>query len=505
MTVGLKRVAIIFISILIQLAFIGLIFLLFPELWEMLVIAFTVMAAVVMLLIIRYNISPDYKLTWIFVIFISPVLGTIIFLVSKRQLFKKYDSNLLFSKEFTSKIKDDYDDFLSKNISMKKQAYYLKNRANANIFKNNSTKYYKVGEELWEDLLLELEKAEKFIFMEYFIVEDGIMLKSIVDILKRKAAQGVEVRFLFDSFGSLFTAPNHFSRDLNKAGIKCIAFNSKIRIFNFGFNNRDHRKITVIDGKVAFTGGLNLADEYINKVNRFGHWKDTGIMIKGSSVDSFTKMFLTLWGICVDELPDYNNFILGKEEAELYNVAEEKAFVAPYTDYPRDGEDVGAIMYEEMVNSADEYVYITSPYLILDYNMMNDLMMAAKSGVDVRIIVPGIPDKKTVYLLTRSFYAPLLEAGVRIFEYTPGFVHSKQFVSDDSKAIIGTINLDYRSLTHHIENAVWLVNTSTVIDIKEDFINTQNKSREVHKDENKNSIFMDVFILPILRAFAPLF
>ncbi len=505
MTVGLKRVAVILLSILIQIAFIGLVFWVFPELWQIFVIAFTLMAVIVMLLIIRYNISPDYKLTWIFVIFISPVLGTIIFLISKRQLFKKYDSNLVFSREFNSRLDDDYDDFLNKNVSMKKQAYYLKKRANANIYKNNSTKYYKLGEELWRDLLIELEKAEKFIFMEYFIVEDGIMLQSIVDILMKKAAEGVEIRFLFDSFGSLLKAPDHFSRDLNRAGIKCIAFNSKIRILNFGFNNRDHRKITVIDGKVAFTGGINLADEYINKVNRFGHWKDTGIRIKGSSVDSFTKMFLTLWGICKDELPDYNNFILGRENAEVYNADAVNAFVAPYTDYPRDGEEVGATMYGEMVNSSQNYVYITSPYLILDYNMMNDLIIAAKSGVDVRIIVPGVPDKKTIYMLTRSFYTPLLKSGVRIFEYTPGFIHSKQFVSDDSSAIIGTINLDYRSLTHHIENAVWLVNTETVKDIKVDFLETQSRSREVDVNEKRNSLFMEVFVLPILRAFAPLF
>ncbi len=502
-TIGFKRVMAIFLSLLFQIAFVVFIFFMFPAFKEIVVVVFTVMAIFVMLAIFSINISPDYKLTWIFVMVISPILGTLIFLLSKRQKFKKHAPHMVVNDQVIEDLKTDDDVLNTTDIAIKKQVYYLKKYANAKVFSNNQTTYYKLGEQMWQDMLLELEKAEKYIFMEYFIVENGEMLTSILDILKKKAAQGVEVKFIFDSFGSLFKAPNNFAKDLAKDGIECIPFNRKIRIFDIGFNNRDHRKITVIDGKVAFTGGMNLADEYINKKSKFGHWKDTGIRIKGSSANYFSIMFLTLWGICQNRIPDYDKFLIAADDKTIKTPT--KGFVVPYTDYPGDDENVGEIMYEQMVSNASDYVYITSPYLILDYNMINELAIAAKSGIDVRIIVPGIPDKKLVYTLTKSFYAPLLKAGVRIFEYTPGFIHSKQFVSDDKTAIIGTINLDYRSLTHHIENAVWLVEDKVVMEIKEDFIDVQNKCREVHLGDKRASKIGDLLLLPILRAFAPLF
>ncbi len=502
-TVGLKRVAVIFISLLFQIAFIVFLLVMFPTFKDAIILAFTIMAVFIMLVIISININPDYKLTWIFVMVISPVLGTLIFLLSKRKKFKKHKSNMVINDEIIGQLTSDNQVIENYEPAINKQAHYLEHYAAARIFSNNQTTYYKLGELMWQDMLAELEGAEKYIFMEYFIVENGEMLSAILDILKKKAAAGVEVRFIFDSFGSLFKAPSNFANDLARYGIKCIPFNRKIRIFDIGINNRDHRKITVIDGKVAFTGGVNLADEYINKKSKFGHWKDTGIRIRGSSANYFAIMFLTLWGICEKRIPHYEQFLNNAED----DVAETptKGFVAPYTDYPGDEEKVGEIMYEQMVSNASDYVYITSPYLILDYNMINELVIAAKSGVDVRIIVPGIPDKKIVYVLTKSFYTPLLKAGVRIFEYTPGFIHSKQFVSDDKTAIIGTINLDYRSLTHHIENAVWLVEDKAVMEIKEDFIDVQSKCREVQLGDTRNSKLSELLLLPILRAFAPLF
>ncbi len=501
-TVGLRRVLIIFMSVLFQVAFVFFLFAAFPAFRNTFILIFTVLAVFVMLVIISIDISPDYKLTWIFVLAISPVLGTLVFLLSKRQKFKKHRINMTKNSEIIDSIDSDCHAIENYDSAILKQAHYLKNYADAKFFSNNCTTYYKVGEQMWRDLLLELDKAETFIFMEYFIVEDGEMLGSILDILKKKAAAGVEVRFIFDSFGSLFKAPNNFAKNLARDGIKCIPFNRKIRLFDIGINNRDHRKLTVIDGKVAFTGGVNLADEYINKNSKFGHWKDTAIRIKGHSANYFTIMFLTLWGICEDRIPDYDHFIIKSDDKTAQSA---KGLVVPYTDYPGDDESVGEIMYEQMVSNASDYVYITSPYLILDYNMINELVIAAKSGIDVRIIVPGIPDKKIVYVLTKSFYKPLLKAGVRIFEYTPGFIHSKQFVSDDKTAIIGTINLDYRSLTHHIENAVWLVEDKAVIEIKEDFFDVQKQCREVQLGDIRNSKIVDLLMLPILRAFAPLF
>ncbi len=502
MKVGLKRILLILFSILGQIAIIVFVFMFFPNIKHLLLLIFPIMSILVVRSIFRLNISPDYKLTWVLVIFISPILGSVIFLLSKRNLFKKYNANLSESYRITGLIDDDYNDFINEHGNFEKQVFYLKNSAHANVFRSNATNYYSLGEELWKDLLDDLEKAENFIFMEYFIIGDGIMLRSIVDILKKKASEGVKVKFIFDGFGSILTAPNNFVKDLNDCGVECISFNKKIRIFNYGFNNRDHRKITVIDGKVAYTGGINLSDEYINKKVRFGHWKDTGIRIEGKGVDEFTNMFLTLWGICKSEIPNYKEFINVKDIDKSENT---EAYIAPYTDYPSDGETVGALMYEEMINSSKEYVYVTSPYMILDYNMLSNFMTAAKLGVDVRIVLPAISDNKLVHMLTRSFYQPLIEAGVRIFEYTPGFIHSKQFVSDDEKAIIGTINLDYRSLVHHIENAVWLYKTNSVMDIKTDFLKVQAVSKEILIDDISQKRLIELLLLPILRAFAPLF
>lgn len=500
MLVGLKRLFVILVSVLVQVALIVAIFIKFPSLRESSVLLFTVLSVFIMLFIIRLNISPDYKLTWFFVIILSPVLGALIFLMSRRKLFKKYKGNMEASSKEISSIEDDFDSVDFENTAIKKQAHYLINYADSKLYKNNQIKYYPLGEDMWEDMLIELKKAEKFIFMEYFIVQNGEMLEPILEILKKKAAEGLDVRFIFDSFGSLFKAPEYFARDMRKHGIKCQPFNKQIRLFDIGLNNRDHRKITVIDGKVAFTGGINIADEYINRVSPLGHWKDTGVKIKGSAANYFTIMFLTMWGMCEKKIPNYDEFLV-----DDYEVFKNDSLIAPYTDYPGGKEQIGETMYEEVLSGASEYVYMTSPYLILDYNMVNEFIVAAKSGVDMRLILPATADKKSVQILARSFYKPLLEAGVRIFEYTPGFIHSKQFVCDDELAIIGTINLDYRSLVHHIENAVWIVGDKSILDMKKDFLEVQAKSKEVLLEDIPGSKLMNLLFLPILRAFAPLF
>ncbi len=500
MTISYKRIVLILLSVLFQLAFVVFVFFMFPDITRYAVIFLRSIGVLITLLIIRTNVSPDYKLTWTFVILMTPLLGVVVYLISKRTITSRYIDNINANNKAIDELLDDSKLIDNYSKKIRKQACYLKKYAKASIFKGNDTKYYPLGEEMWQDMLVELEKAKKFIFLEYFIVEKGIMLDSIVKILRRKASEGVEVRFMFDSFGSIVKAPKNFAKKLRSYGIKCWPFNSKLRLFDTGFNNRDHRKMMIIDGKVAFTGGINLADEYINLVEIFGHWKDTGIKVSGSAVNYFTIMFLALWGFSDDRIPDYSDYLV-----DDYGAYDVDGFVAPYTDYPHDDEQVGEFMYNSMVKKASEYVYITTPYLILDYTMLNQFVEAAKEGVDIRLIMPGIPDKKIVYMLSKSFYRPLLKAGVRIFEYTPGFVHSKQFVSDDETAIIGTINLDYRSLTHHIENALWLFNDKSVMAIKEDFLKTQEKCREVTIDSIGGSKIGEVFLLPVLRAFAPLF
>ncbi len=500
MTIGLKRILVILISIAIQFLLVGVILYIFPNFTRWILGFLSSIAFIIALFVIRSDISPDYKLTWVFIIFVAPIIGVIIFLIANRKKRSHYNNHLKVNAYMNDNIKDD--SLLLDNYSgpIKREVNYLKKYAKTGVFKGNDTKYYPLGELIWEDMLVELKKAEKFIFMEYFIVQKGKMLDSIVEILKQKASEGVEVRFMFDSFGSIMTLPKHFSRELEEAGIKCYPFNSKVRLFDFGFNNRDHRKITVIDGKVAFTGGINLADEYINEIAVYGHWKDSGIKIVGSAVNMFTLMFLTVWAKDEDMIDECNKYVVGD-----YDVFDNNGFVSPYSYYPHSNERVGEVMYNSMFRKAKDYVYITTPYLILDYTMLNEIRAAAKEGVDIRIMMPGIPDKKTVFMLSRSFYRPLLEAGVRIFEYTPGFIHSKHLVSDDSTAIVGTINLDYRSLTHHFENAVWLLNDKSIMDIKKDFLETQDKCVEIIVDDVSGSKLKELVALPILRAFAPLF
>ena len=309
-------------------------------------------------------------------------------------------------------------------------------------------------------LVKELEQAEHYIYIEYFIINDGVMWRTILDILEQKVAQGVDVRLIYDGFGCLTTLPYKYDKFLREKGIQCKVFNPFRPVLNIIQNNRDHRKICVIDGKTGFTGGINLADEYINQKERFGHWKDTAVMLKGDAVWSMTMMFLHMWNV-VNGIQTPIDYAAHSPHAYHPEEFEGSGFVQPFTDTPLDGETLGENVYLNIINRAKRYVYICTPYLIIDNEMMTALCLAAKSGVDVRIMTPGVPDKKMVFLLTQSYYAQLIEAGVKIYEYQPGFLHAKSFVCDDEIAVVGTINLDYRSLYLHFEDGVWIYKNAT--------------------------------------------
>lgn len=430
---------------------------------------FRLVSVFVVLYILKSDINPVYKIPWIVLLLALPVFGGVLYIIYGRIHFSKKD--IMTFVDINNKCKEALALRPSANDSLEKeapliypQAKYLLDYALAPTYKNTETTYFPLGDDMFPVMLSELNKAEKFIFMEYFIIEDGLMLNSILDILKEKASRGVDVRFMYDSLGSIAKAPVDIVRDLRKAGIRCFEFNTFRSILDNRYNNRDHRKICVIDGNVGFTGGVNLADEYINVKTIYGHWKDTAIMIKGDAVWSLTNMFLTLWdGInkCDEDFRKYLPDI---------DVKTDNGYVIPYTDFPIDNETVGKSVYLNMINRANRYIYIMTPYLILDNTMATSLCDAAKSGIDVRLITPGIADKKLVNLLTKSYYDKLIEAGVKIYEYTPGFVHAKIFVSDDETAVVGTINLDYRSLAHHFENAIWMYKTDIVADIKRIFL-----------------------------------
>ena len=464
---------------------------------------FRLVSVFVVLYILKSDINPVYKIPWIVLLLALPVFGGVLYIIYGRLHFSKKD--IMTFVDINNKCKEALALRPSANDSLEKeapliypQAKYLLDYALAPTYKNTETTYFPLGDDMFPVMLSELNKAEKFIFMEYFIIEDGLMLNSILDILKEKASRGVDVRFMYDSLGSIAKAPVDIVRDLRNAGIRCFEFNTFRSILDNRYNNRDHRKICVIDGNVGFTGGVNLADEYINVKTVYGHWKDTAIMIKGDAVWSLTNMFLTLWdGInkCDEDFRKYLPDI---------DVKTDNGYVIPYTDFPIDNETVGKSVYLNMINRANRYIYIMTPYLILDNTMATSLCDAAKSGIDVRLITPGIADKKLVNLLTKSYYDKLIEAGVKIYEYTPGFVHAKIFVSDDETAVVGTINLDYRSLAHHFENAIWMYKTDIVADIKKDFLDTQEQCERINLEKKKKKSFAKIIFLPILRLFSPM-
>ena len=351
-----------------------------------------------------------------------------------------------------------------------------------------------------EALKAELLKAKRFIFLEYFIVDEGRMWGEILEILAEKARKGVEVRVMYDGSCEFTTLPRDYPQRLQKLGIKCKVFAPATPLVSTHYNYRDHRKIAVIDGQVAFTGGVNLADEYINEFPKHGHWKDAALMLHGEAARSFTLMYLQLW--CIDEKsPEITRWLL----AHAPRFQDERGFVIPYSDCPLDRYRVGERVYMDILSRARDYVHIMSPYLILDGELEAALCFAAERGVDVKLILPGIPDKKTPYALAKTYYKVLLDAGVKIYEYTPGFVHSKVFVSDDRRGVVGTINLDYRSLYHHFECAAYLCGVDCIADMEADFQDCLKSCRAVTASDLKSRPLRQKLLGWLMRSIAPLF
>ncbi len=374
---------------------------------------------------------------------------------------------------------------------------YLQKTAGFPIYERTKTRYLSPGEEMFRVLLKELEKAEKYIFLETFILQEGKMWNSILKILEKKSSQGIDIRLIYDDMGSFFANDSYLS-ELRKKGINCTIFNPFRPILTSIQNNRDHRKITVIDGKTAFTGGINFADEYINEIEKHGHWKDASVMVCGDAAWSMTVMFLQMWSFCTNTTEDYKKYY-----PDTMSAIESDGFVQPYADSPTDSETVGENVYINIINNAKDYLYINTPYLIIDENILSALKLSAKSGVDVRIVTPHIWDKRFVHFATRSYYYELIESGVQIYEYTKGFMHSKTFVCDDKVATVGTINLDFRSLYLHFECGVWMYKTGAVSQLKKDFLDTLAICHKVTAEKCKGNIFTR-FFGEIAQLLAPL-
>lgn len=496
------KVLMLALAVTVQIAAIALFYIISADRFIVINWLLKMISVIAVLIILRSDDNPAYKIPWIVLIMVLPVFGGVLYLLyGRRHVSKKTEQRIIRIGQinrdalYSRKI---YNDEL-KEDDVSGQTNYLMDYADAPAYRNTTAKYFPLGEDFLPVFIEELKKAKKFIFMEYFIIERGEMLDAVLEVLVDKAKEGVEVRFMYDSFGSILKAPGDLVKELRKKGIQCYEFNTFRTVFDRRYNNRNHRKICVIDGNVGFTGGLNLADEYINKKKICGHWKDTAIMIRGEAVWSFTTMFLALWDVSYNKRDDFLRYVPDME----FNYTD--GYYAPYTDYPDDDEHVGKNAYFNMLAAARDYIYIMTPYLILDSVMTSALCNASKRGVDVRIIVPGIPDKRFAYMLTQSYYEVLIKAGVRIYEYTPGFVHAKVFIADDDTGIVGTINLDYRSLIHHYEDAIWMYKARVLKTIKEDYIDTMNKCREVSLADCKKFNFIKTICLPLLRLLSPLF
>ena len=466
--------------------------------------AFSVLLSLLLTLrIINNKSNPAFKIAWLIPILLFPVLGGLVYLVFGSDRTGKYIRNKM------GRIEKEMQDGISKaneRSGIEKmppdvvnQSHYISNSAHCPPYKNTTVEYLPMGEVKFERMVQELKKAKRYIFMEYFIIQEGTMWNTILDVLEEKAKEGVDVRVIYDDMGCILTLPTGYEKTLREKGIQCQIFNPFIPILSSHFNTRDHRKICVIDGNVGFTGGINLADEYINGYEKHGHWKDTAILLKGEAVFSLTTMFLSMWDYLIKkEGEDYAAYYPDSWDENAQGI------VQPFADNPLDDEAVGETVYLNLINKAKRYVYITTLYLILSNEMVTAMNTAAKSGVDVRIITPHVPDKWYVHAVSRSYYEMLVEASVKIYEYTPGFVHAKTFVVDDEYAVVGTINLDYRSLYLHFECAAWMYKASCVTDVRDDFLKTQQMSQEITLEECRNISIPRRLGRSVLRVLAPL-
>lgn len=501
------RTIVVVLALLLQIVLLALSFIRLTEYSTYILIGLTVLSWVLAIYILnRSKDTPEFKLAWIIPVIIIPVFGSLFYVFIRLQLgtklLYKRHSHLLEETKPLLKQESSVEQKLKKeNKQVWSLANYMNNYGGYPIYENTSVKYFPLGDDKFEEMKIQLEKAEKFIFMEYFIVEEGKMWNAILEILERKAKQGVDVRFMYDGMCCLVLVPYSYPKKLQEKGIKCKMFQPIRPALSTEQNNRDHRKILVIDGHTAFTGGVNLADEYINQKEVYGHWKDTAVMIKGDAVKSFTIMFLQMWNITEKEDCDYNLFLNRTAEPEKQD---NYGFVMPYGDSPLDNEYVGENVYLDILNTAEDYVHIMTPYLIIDNEIITALKYSAKRGIETTIIMPHIPDKMYAYLLARTFYQELIEAGVNIYEYTPGFVHAKCFISDDKKATVGTVNLDYRSFFLHFECGVFMYGNDEIANIEKDYQETLKKCQKITIEECKHYPIVKKVAGRVLRLIAPL-
>ena len=495
---ALPRALIALICLVLQLTVFYFIYKFITDKFEFLDIIYSFICLYIILKIIKDSRSYSYTLPWIMIFMMIPIEGSIIYLTIKFNIKLNRFINHIKKEEKFSKQYLVQDESIRKEYIKNSSIRYISDFSKYPVTTNNDVEYFSLGDYSLDTILEELKKAKKFIFIEYFIIHEGKMWNSMLEVLEEKVKEGVEVRVMYDDLGSLTTLTGNYFKKLRKKGIKCIAFNRLLPFAGVVMNNRDHRKILVIDGKVAFSGGINIADEYINIGSKYGHWKDNCMKITGDAVWNYTVMFLTLWNASKKEDEDYTKYKYTYKSKKEF-----KGFVAPYGENPLDEETHGEDIYLNIINNANDYVYIFTPYLIIDTDVLDSLILASKRGVDVRIVIPYIPDKKMVYVVSESYIEPLVKAGVKIYKYEPGFIHAKVFVSDDIRATVGTLNMDYRSLYLHFECGCYFEKAPVIKDIKKDALETMEKSLLVNENMKKPNKLKS-FWQSVLRLFAPL-
>ncbi len=472
------------------------------KLWEAII---TIIKIVLIIYLVNDESDPTMKMIWILFICIMPALGIFMYFYVRMQpgtykMKRKLSQIYLKSDRFLQPSQRLYKDLQIQEKQVSMLAKYIYDHTGCPVYRNTQVTYLDCGEEKYKALIEALNDAQDFIFMEYFIIEEGRVWNSILRVLEKKVQQGVEVRVMYDGLCSLSKLEIGYFKKLRKKGIKAKPFAPARPFFTTSQNNRDHRKILVIDGKVAFTGGINLADEYMNVVCKFGYWKDTAVMLRGDAVRSFTLLFLQMWNVSERSLESFDRYL----HSDIPTLNYSTGYVIGYGDDPYGKERIGEYVYLHIANTANKYLHIVSPYLVLDNVMMSSLKFAAKRGVDVKIILPGIPDKAYAFCLARTYYQELIESGVEIYEYTPGFTHAKMFISDDEKATVGTINLDYRSLFLHFENGCFIYKDKVVLDIEDDFLQMLSQSRKITMMECRNRPIVYKACGKLLRLLAPL-
>ena len=499
----IRRIFFILPTVILQLVWLYIVFTWLAPWAAAINLLLSVLSFLFVLYIATKRDEGTYKILWLLVILTAPIPGTVLYLLFGNKRTTKPLRRRLEKAVRPQSLADDtqqiYQDLEANDRRMGQTFRYVQNMTGFPPCINSQADYFPLGDELFPVMLEEMKKAERFIFVEYFIVENGLMWDSMVEIMAEKAAQGVDVRVMYDDLGSISTYSKENVKTLHKKGIKCIAFNP-LTYIKGTLNYRDHRKIMVIDGKVAFSGGVNLADEYINHVEKFGHWKDIGFRLTGPGVENYTRMFTEFWN-AFSKTPIPSELLL---EVPQSTPKTQDGYVLSYYDSPLRNQPVSNELYIELLSQAKDYAWFFTPYLMLGDALLDAFVRAARRGIDVRIIMPGVPDKKLIFRMSHSFYSVLLEAGVKIYEYTPGFVHAKGCVVDDMVGTVGTVNLDYRSLFLHFENNSLFYQASLLKAMKSDFLNTQTQCREMKLGENVKINFRRWILDGILRIFAPL-